>query len=201
RVARDLRAPHTTQFAIGLERKLPFGTTVSAAYMNSRALHLLRSRNINAPLPGTFVAGVPNSGVLPLGNAGNIYQYESSGRLDQNQLVVTMTSRLSRNRMSLFATYVLNKAKSDTDGYLTFPVNSYDLSAEYGRAAIDVRHRMILGGLIRIPWGMSLSPLVTARSGIPFNITTGRDTNGDTRFTERPAFATVLTKAGVLFTS
>src|SRR5438477_8242231 len=47
---------------------------------------------------------------------------------------------------------------------------------------------------------MSLSPLVTARSGIPFNITTGRDMNGDTRFTERPAFATDLTKAGMIVT-
>src|SRR5207302_9181971 len=120
--------------------------------------------------------------IRPLGNAGNSDHYASTGRLDQNQLVITMTSRLSRNRMSLFATYVLNKAQSDTDGYLTFAVNSYDLSAEFGRAAIDVRHRMILGGLIRIPWGMSLSPLVTARSGIPFNITSGRDTNGDTIF-------------------
>src|SRR5207302_10123046 len=158
RTALDLRAPYTIQAAISVERKLPFGTTVSASYMNSRALHLLRSRNINAPLGGTFVAGNPNGGIRPFGSAGNIYQYESSGRLDQNQLVITMTSRLSRNRMSLFATYVLNKAKSDTDGYLTFPVTSYDLSAEYGRAAIDVCHRMILGGLIRIPWGMSLSP-------------------------------------------
>jgi hypothetical protein len=47
---------------------------------------------------------------------------------------------------------------------------------------------------------MSLSPLVTARSGIPFNITTGRDPNGDTRFAERPAFATDPTKAGVIVT-
>jgi Carboxypeptidase regulatory-like domain len=200
RIAPDLRAPYTTQSAIGVERKLPFGTTVSVMFMNARALHLLRSRNINAPLPGTFVAGAPNSGVRPFGDAGNIYQYESSGRLNQNQLVITATTRLSHNRMSLFGTYVLNKGKSDTDGFITFPVNSYDLSTEYGRAAIDVRHRMIFGGLIRTPWGMSLSPLVTARSGIPFNITTGRDTNGDTRFTERPTFATDFTKAGVIVT-
>ena len=200
RTAPDRRAPYTIQAAISVERKLPFGTTVSASYMNARALHLLRSRNINAPLPGTFVAGIPNSGVRPFGNAGNVFEFESTGRLEQNQLVITATNRLSRNRMNIFATYVLNQAKSDTDGAFTFPVNSYDLSSEFGRAAIDVRHRLILGGLVRIPWGMSLSPLVTARSGIPFNITTGRDTNGDTRFTERPAFATDQTKAGVIVT-
>src|SRR5205814_3486744 len=198
RVAPDLRASYTTQSAISVERQLPFGTTVSVTFMNSRALHLLRSRNINAPLAGAFLAGMPTSGVRPFANRGDIYEFESSGRLNQNQLVITETTRLSRNRLSLFATYVLNKAKSDTDGFLTFPVNSYDLSGEYGRAAIDVRHRAIIGGLVRIFWRMSLSPLITARSGIPFNITTGRDTNGDTRFTERPAFAADLAKPGVI---
>ncbi len=200
RTAPDLRAPYTVQAAISVERKLPFGATVSASYMNSRALHLLRSRNVNAPLPGTFVTGIPNNGMRPFGNVGNMFDFESTGRLEQNQLVITATNRLSRNRMNLFATYVFNQAKSDTDGAFTFPVNSYDLSTEFGRAAIDVRHRLIFGGLVRIRWGMSLSPLVTARSGIPFNVTTGRDTNGDTRFTERPAFATDLTKAGVIVT-
>jgi hypothetical protein len=39
-----------------------------------------------------------------------------------------------------------------------------------------------------------------ANSGQPFNITTGRDTNGDTVFSERPAFATDLTKPGVVVT-
>jgi hypothetical protein len=37
-------------------------------------------------------------------------------------------------------------------------------------------------------------------SGSPFNITIGRDLNGDTLFTERPAFATDLTKPGVVIT-
>jgi hypothetical protein len=37
-------------------------------------------------------------------------------------------------------------------------------------------------------------------SGPPFNITTGRDTNGDTSFSERPAFATDLNEPGVVIT-
>src|SRR5205085_12173517 len=44
----------------------------------------------------------------------------------------------------------------------------------------------------------SFSPLIYVRSGAPFNITTGRDTNGDTLFTERPAFATDLSRPSVL---
>jgi len=39
-----------------------------------------------------------------------------------------------------------------------------------------------------------------ASSGQPFNITTGRDTNGDTLYSERPAFATDLNEPGVVMT-
>ena len=34
-----------------------------------------------------------------------------------------------------------------------------------------------------------MSPYISAASGSPFNITTGLDNNGDTFFTDRPAFA------------
>jgi hypothetical protein len=199
RVARGLQSPYLVMSAIGVERRLSFKTTVSVTYINARGFHQLRSRNVNAPLPGTSTPDAPTSGVRPFGNAGNIFEFESSGRYNQNELVVTSNGRLGR-RGNYFANYALNKVSSDTDGFATFPANSYDLTTEYGRSAIDVRHRVIVGGLINVPWGLSLSPLVTARSGVPFNIITGRDTNGDTRFTERPAFAKDLSKSGVRVT-
>jgi hypothetical protein len=70
-----------------------------------------------------------------------------------------------------------------------FPVNSYDLTGEYGRAGFDVRHRFSFFGTINLPWQVSLSPLINYFSGRPFNITTGQDTNLDRLFTERPSFA------------
>ncbi|HEU4768891.1 MAG TPA: hypothetical protein VFS77_16015, partial [Pyrinomonadaceae bacterium] len=39
------------------------------------------------------------------------------------------------------------------------------------------------------PWGISLNPFVIVQSGRPFNITLGRDINGDTFNTERPSLA------------
>jgi len=159
----------------------------------------LRRRAINAPLPGTFVPGVPGSGVRPLGTANNIFEYESSGRFDQNQLIVTLSSRFSRN-VSFNINYAFSKTKSDTDGAGTFPANSYDLSGEYGRFSQDVRHRFFLTGSFRTRWGISLNPFLIVSSGTPFNITIGRDLNGDTLFTDRPAFATDLTKPGVVIT-
>ena len=198
-MADTLQAPYTIQSSISLERQLPSNWTFSATFINSRSLHLLRARNINAPLPGTFVQGVAGSGVRPLGNSSNIYQYESSGQLNQNQLLLGIGNRLNRT-FSIFARYSLSKAESDADGAGSFPANQYDLSSEWGRASFDVRHRFIVGGTINAPWGLRLNPLVMLTSGRPFNITTGRDTNGDSLFTERPAFATDLTKPGVIVT-
>jgi hypothetical protein len=87
------------------------------------------------------------------------------------------------------AYYVFAKANSDADGVGSFPANPYDLSTEYGRASSDIRHRFVMTGNIRAPWGISLNPFVIVQSGRPFNITLGRDINGDTLNTERPALA------------
>jgi hypothetical protein len=70
-----------------------------------------------------------------------------------------------------------------------FPVNSYDLTGEYGRAGFDIRHRFNFFGSINLPWQVSLTPLINYFSGRPFNIITGQDTNLDRQFTERPSFA------------
>jgi hypothetical protein len=170
------------------------------SYINARTEHLLRVRNINTPLPGTYNPLIPSSGIRPFGNGQNIFEYESSGRFNQNQFIVNVSHRFSRTaNMSAF--YVLAKANSDTEGSSTNPANPYDLSLEYGRAAQDVRHRFVVNGSFRLPWEISLNPFVIVTSGRPFNITLGRtDLNGDTVFTERPRYATDLTKPTVVIT-
>jgi hypothetical protein len=190
----DLRTPYLMQSAVSYDRQLPFKSTVSVSYVNTRALHQLRTRNINAPLPGTFIEGVKNSGVRPLGSAGNIFEYESSGTFNQNQLLVTWDSRFNK-KIFLHATYALSSARGDTDGVGSAPSNAYDLSNEYGRSAIDARHRFTIEGTLSAPWGFRVTPFLIVSSGRPFNIIIGRDLNGDTFFTERPAFATNSTAA------
>src|SRR5262249_7563053 len=75
-------------------------------------------------------------------------------------------------------------------GSTLFPVNSYDLSGEYGRASYDIRHLVNFFGTFNLPWWhISLNPFVNAGTGAPYNIITGQDTNIDNIFTERPSFA------------
>ncbi len=189
-----LRAPYTIQSAIGIERQLPKNTTLAITYTNSHTTHLLRSRNINAPLAGTVRfddKGKPilGSGTYPLGfSSGDIYNYESTGTLNQNQFIVNVNSRLNSNT-SIFTYYVLNHARSNTDGVNTFPSDPYNLNEEYGRSSLDTRHRFVLGGSYQAKYAIRFSPFVIANTGRPFNITTGSDNNFDLQYTDRPSFA------------
>jgi Carboxypeptidase regulatory-like domain len=180
-IAGDLRAPYTIQTALGIERQLPGRTTVSVFYIGSRNLHLLRTRDINAPVAPLF-----NVRPDPTRN-GPVYEVESSGRLNQQQVIVNFNSRLNP-KFSIFGNYRLGFAKSDTDGAGSLPAYSYDLTGEYGRSSLDVRHNLFVGGSFTVPWGVRLSPFIIASSGRPFNIITGQDLNNDLNFTERPTF-------------
>lgn len=195
-LAGDIRAPYSTIGSISLERQLPKGFTLSTSYVRTRMLHMLRQRNLNVPLPGTVTRENP-TGIRPLPYPGNINYYESSGILNQHQLIINTFNRMSR-RFTLFASYVLGKANSDTDGAGSFPADPYDFTGEYGRSSLDVRHRMFLGGSVSLPRGISLNPFVHFRTGAPFNITLGQDLNGDLQFTDRPALATDLTRPTVI---
>jgi hypothetical protein len=197
-ISSQLQAPYIVQSAIGVERQIPGNTTIALTYTNSHAVHMLRSRNINAPLPGTYT-GVPGSGVFPYGNVGPIFLVESAGTYNQNQLITNVNSRVNRN-VSLFGFYMLNFARSNTDGVNTFPANQYDLNGEYGPASTDVRHRGVIGGSLATKWDLRLSPFITMQSGAPFDITAGQDLFGDTLFTGRPGIATDPNKPGVVST-
>src|SRR5215213_672027 len=200
RLDEGLQAPYTLQSVFSVERQLPHNLTIATSYINIRTLHVLRTRPLNAPLPGTFIPGVPASGIRPLDCSDfippdinpstrcNVFAYESSGHYNQNQLIVNVNSRFHRNATTN-AYYVLAKANSDADGTGSFPANPYDLSTEYGRASGDIRHRFVMTGNFRAPWGISLNPFVIVQSGRPFNVTLGRDLNGDTLNTERPTLA------------
>ncbi|MEQ1886850.1 MAG: carboxypeptidase regulatory-like domain-containing protein [Bryobacteraceae bacterium] len=184
-----LVAPSSMQAAIGIERQLPKGVTVSLNYTNTRGVHMLRTRNINAPLPGTYTFGSPGSGVYPLGNSDPLYQYESSGLFKSNQLTLSVNARINAN-LSLFGFYNYGKNSSNTDGVGTFPVNTYDTSLDWGRSAFDVRQRLFVGGNLSAPLGIRLAPMITFQTAPPYNISLGAlDLNGDTVNNDRPTFA------------
>jgi hypothetical protein len=177
-----------------VERQLPHNFTVSVGAYMVRGLHIIRARDINAPLPGTITAANPG-GTRPIAGVGEINQFEASGKLHQEQMFIGFNSRLNP-QFSLSGNYVLSKSTNDTDGQGggSFPMNSYDLSGEFGRGGGDVRHRFFLFGTYTSKlWKLVFAPFVTASSAPPFNIITGLDANQDRVNNERPTFAVLST--------
>jgi hypothetical protein len=186
-VAPGLKASVNMQAAVGVDHSFGKYVTLSATYINSRGVHQYLSDNINAYEAGTYDAAT-GTGVRPNGINENLYQFQSGGVYNQNQLMLNYTVRAKK--VSLFGFYVLNSAKSDTSGVGYFPSRQTNPGADYGRAAFDVGSRFLLGGNYQAPFGISFSPFMVVDSGTPFNITIGQDLNGDNQFNDRPAYAT-----------
>ncbi|HZD94667.1 MAG TPA: carboxypeptidase regulatory-like domain-containing protein, partial [Candidatus Sulfotelmatobacter sp.] len=168
-IDRDLHVPYTIQFAASVERQVTKTATLSGTYVHSHGVHQLFSEVVNlAPLQ---------------------YQFESGGVFNQNQLITNFNLRAS-TRLTIFSFYMFSHANSDTAGATSFssdPVRG--ISADYGRAAFDVRHRLFFGGTVSLPHSFRASPFLVANSGAPFNIITGQDLNGDSIFNDRPSFS------------
>ena len=179
-----LRAPYILQSAFTLERQLTSSTTLALTYTNSHGVHILRSRDIESVLPS---------------RTGPVFQVESTGIYNQNQLIANVNTKASRN-LTIFSFYVLNRARSDSDGVNTFPANPNDYTGEYGPAATDVRHRFTLGGSLNARWNVRLSPFIILQSGAPFNITSGNDQFRTSVFNARPSFASSPLLPGVFRT-
>jgi hypothetical protein len=129
------------------------------------------------------------------------YQFESGGVFNQNQFIANFNVRAGA-KLTVFSFYMFSHANSNTAGATSFASDpTKGVSVDYGRAAFDVRHRLFFGGTVSLPHGFRVSPFMVANSGAPFNVTIGRDLNGDSIFNDRPAFATDLSRTSVVQTS
>jgi hypothetical protein len=177
--APNLRAPYTIQYSGSIEHNLFKSLNATVTYLNSRGEHQFFQQNTARN------AGAP-------GGASNVYQYVSEGIFKQNQLIVQSTYRGPLNT-SLFGYYVYSRAYGDVSGTgnIAFPSSTSpnNITADYGRASFDVRHRVFFGGSASFPHYITLSPFLIAQSGTPFNIILGEDLNGDTVYNDRPGFA------------
>jgi hypothetical protein len=195
----NLAPSYSLRGSVSLEHQLPFNLKLSLTYSYYRTLRNLRSTNINAPLGGTYDPAQPASGVRPLGQAaGNVIEWQSNARQVTNSLSVSLNA--THKKFNGWLSYSFNKTNSGDSGISGSPFDAYDFSNEWGRASFDTRHSIWANGSYQLPLGISVNTFIVGNSGNPFNITTGRDTNGDTFFLERPAFATDLSKPGVIVT-
>jgi hypothetical protein len=90
--------------------------------------------------------------------------------------------------VTLFGSYGFTRAMQDTDDPYSVPADSSNLAAEWGAAPVP-QHRVSFGGTINLPDDYAVYPFFSWTSALPFNITSGSDTNVDSVFTDRPSLA------------
>ena len=171
---------------------------LSVNYWYARGMHDPLTRNINAPLPGTYDPSDPNSGVRPFGGINNIYQYDSAGLSRYYRLMPNFFYSNGKG-MFITANYQMVWYTVDASGG-GFPSNSYDIAVDKGPGYLDIRNRVTVGGSVPLPLHFSTSFYLFANTSPPFNIVVGQDLNGDSIFNDRPAFATDLTRPSVVVT-
>ena len=177
--APDLAAPRLLVATASYERVLPGGVVAVVEYAHDRGERLLLRRNVNAPLI---------NGTTPIPGSGPVLEYGSLGESRSHQVLTSVRFNVE-GEMTVIGGYRRTWSRATTDGFRTAPADPHDLEAEWGMPVSDREHRAHLGATFYLPWDVFFSPYVTASTGRPFNITAGRDTNRDTLYAERPAFA------------
>jgi len=196
----NARDTYAGQWNFSIQHAATSSLALQAAYVGSRTVKAIGPRPLNLVDPALRRRPRPDLGdVLTLENASNIAYH--SLQLSANQ-------RLRRG-MSFDAYYTWGKAltygTADTsitfsDGFTQDPLNLRD---SYGPKAGDVRHRFVVVYSWQIPitgfartglakallgdW--TLQGILSRRSGLPMNITSGRDAVGNGRVAgQRPDY-------------
>ncbi|WP_047488784.1 carboxypeptidase regulatory-like domain-containing protein [Terriglobus sp. TAA 43] len=161
------RVPYAVNYSLTLERQLMKGLTFAATYRGTQGIALLRSRNVNAPVP-------PQYSVVLAPAVGIVRQLESKGRQIGNTLDLTVQGKAGR-WFSGMLLYTLSRTNNDTGGVTWFPANQYSMAGEYGRSDLDQRHRFnMLGSFNRDHW-LNLGVAVKLYSALPYTETAGVD--------------------------
>jgi hypothetical protein len=164
------------------------GLTIDVDGVYSRTRALTQGRNLNFclnndPTCGSGVnfpqAGVfdPNS-MLPR----QIFLEDTTGRNNYEALIISARKNLTK-WYQLFASYTFSQSTTDTDQFDFVVLNQLKPHGpgELGPSNLDERHRLVVSGIIRLPYGIQWSNILTAASARPYTpvLCGGCDANND----------------------
>lgn len=179
------------QYNLTIDRQLTQSLSLQVAYVGNKGTHLQGTVDPNQALwaPGANSSNVQKRRPYPA--IGDIYQIESAFNSNYNGLQITATQRLSHG-LTFQADYTYSKALDytsapnsffDVPSQVRLPQDSYNLAAEYGPGAFDIRHRMVLSYVYELPFlqgrtgfaagvfkGWRMSGVTTVQSGLPFTV-------------------------------
>lgn len=172
---RNYEQPFTHQARLQFEREVFKNTIFSVQYTLYKGQDISRTRNanlsapVNLTVPVVSAAGVATGETLTIqrfagtgyagprvAGFGRISLFESSARSLYNALSLELNRRFS-NHWSFTANYTLSKAKDNKPDQTSVVVgggddgkiaeNQFDLTGEYARSDLDVRHRFVFSPL------------------------------------------------------
>lgn len=169
----DLQTPANHQWSVGAGQKVGTRVAVNLDYINQRVTHAYTSVVVNrAP-----------SIITP--RFGDITLWDDFGDARFQGLLASLTYDRRPTRLSV--AYTLGFAESE---FGEFTLSDYPDSSVYvmQRSEGDERHRLVVSGLTRLPYGIDLSMLGTIASPRPFLVISGTDDNGNgSRLDDWPA--------------
>jgi hypothetical protein len=203
RLAPDAVNGYSAQASLGIDRQLARDFTVSINYLFNRGLKLIRPRQANArpdpTMPDVYGRPALTGRADPTRLAD--YVYETAGNSVYHGMAVSVNKRFSKH-YQLIGSYTFSKSISENDdvAFELGPQDPTNVRADRALSSFDARHRLSLASIFESPYrggsgsawykralaDFYMSPIVTARSGFPFNIQTGFDVNLDTNNNDRP---------------
>jgi hypothetical protein len=203
------RPNYSGQANFGIERQLAPSTTLDVAWQMYRGIALQTPREANFRETGVIdpLFGPQLTAIDPTIAQRNVYA--SIGNSIYHGLTVSLTKKYSRNFQAM-VNYTWSKAIDDTTDFNSafsafLPTN---LRIERALSVFDIRHNFVASGVWTSPFknrifgDLTIAPIISARSGIPFTARVGRDVNGDNRpQNDRPFAAARNTGIGPQFFS
>lgn len=167
--------PESLSANAGIDQALTSSLRVNATYTYRRGSHLLRGRNLNAPVDG----------IRPDDRFTNVIevQADAASRVHTVNFGANLLM-LNWKRTIVSGNYTWTDSESNSTGAFGLPSYGDDIAAEWGVNA--PRHRA--AAMVSMSPIANLGVMVNLRasSGAPYTITTGSDLNRDGVFNERP---------------
>lgn len=131
-----------------------------------------------------------------------INMYTNDGRSKYKAVTMALSGFLKGGHLlsgSVTWGHKKNIADDFSPALLDYPSDPANIEAEWGRARSDERWRLVVSGIFKLPWGVSVAPMYEYGSGQPWNRRLGYDYNGDGRFSDRAAWVKRNSEDGPIY--
>ncbi|MGO9324690.1 MAG: carboxypeptidase regulatory-like domain-containing protein [Terracidiphilus sp.] len=177
------------QFLGAVEYAVPDRWKVHAAIGFGLEWEWVRMININAPMVASETGAAPDpaSALLaprPMAPNENIEEYRNDGHNHGAFWVVDLDHHAWKHYTVKAGFWHLNFTDENPN-----PQSSYSRQGEFGRPWWMYRDGFNTTQILTLPYKVEVSAEFDTRPGIPYDVTTGTDANGDGSFTDRPSYA------------